>query len=178
MPDRHQNQKGSNGMTAQSLAPLPVSQLFRHHDHPLCQPDLSAVLSYENEGLIERLQQKESLSEEDSHALFSDLKKFLFLCGTKEGRFPFGPPEKIDSAWHHFILFTKDYARFCHEFFGHFIHHNPVTSFNRPTETGIAQHTLERAQELFGSLSKNWVYEKGDSSDCQPSTNCQESECW
>lgn len=32
----------------------------------------------------------------------------------------------LDEMWHTFILFTKDYGDFCHEMFGHFIHHLPT----------------------------------------------------
>ncbi len=34
--------------------------------------------------------------------------------------------QKIDEAWHRFILFTKDYHEFCNRFFGKYIHHGPL----------------------------------------------------
>jgi hypothetical protein len=31
----------------------------------------------------------------------------------------------VDEVWHAFILFTSDYAAFCDEVFGRFVHHAP-----------------------------------------------------
>ena len=33
---------------------------------------------------------------------------------------------RIDDMWHIFILHTRDYAEFCHRYFGRFIHHEPL----------------------------------------------------
>jgi hypothetical protein len=33
----------------------------------------------------------------------------------------------IDMMWHTFLLFTRDYARFCRTYFGFFVHHQPRT---------------------------------------------------
>ena len=33
--------------------------------------------------------------------------------------------KEIDDMWHTFLLFTKDYAGFCQQYFGEFIHHLP-----------------------------------------------------
>ena len=137
---------------------------------------LTAVMAYRHPRLIERVVEKEGLSNDAAHSLMEDMLRFLYLCGTKKGRF--GPPEKIDVAWHHFILFTKDYADFCHRFFGRFIHHSPITTKGRlpPGESSTVKRTYDAATETFGDLSSNWVYPMGaqcfDSCDT-PSTNCQ-----
>ncbi|MED7788891.1 hypothetical protein AB8E56_07525 [Francisella sp. 19X1-34] len=34
---------------------------------------------------------------------------------------------EIDDMWHTYILFTKDYEKFCKENFGYFIHHIPYS---------------------------------------------------
>ncbi|MBX2866783.1 hypothetical protein KTR10_02430 [Candidatus Kaiserbacteria bacterium] len=36
------------------------------------------------------------------------------------------PNEDADIMWHAHILHTKDYARFCEEHFGKFLHHTPT----------------------------------------------------
>ena len=38
----------------------------------------------------------------------------------------FSSMKEIDDVWHTFILFTKDYTRFCHQYFGHYLHHQPT----------------------------------------------------
>ena len=33
----------------------------------------------------------------------------------------------MDEMWHTFVLFTKEYAAYCEEKFGRFVHHVPTT---------------------------------------------------
>ena len=133
------------------------------------------VLSYQHFGLIERLQEKEKLSLEDAQQLFQDMLRFLTLCDQRDEQgkgLPFlAPPEAIDVAWHHFILFTEDYAVFCTQYFGRFIHHRPATSRDvMPGNLAVKTHAL--ARKLYGDLSKNWSCSL--TAKCSPSTNCQQ----
>ena len=54
--------------------------------------------------------------------------------------------QEIDDMWHTFLLFTKDYAAFCNEYFGHFIHHNPNTD-----DAEISQIEFEKEFSLFAA---------------------------
>ncbi|MDP9198349.1 MAG: hypothetical protein M3O07_03925, partial [Pseudomonadota bacterium] len=36
------------------------------------------------------------------------------------------PSQAVDDLWHEFILFTRDYKKFCDEAFGQFLHHTPA----------------------------------------------------
>ena len=36
------------------------------------------------------------------------------------------PSQVVDDLWHEFILFTRDYKKFCDEAFGKFLHHTPA----------------------------------------------------
>jgi len=36
------------------------------------------------------------------------------------------PSQVVDDFWHEFILFTRDYKKFCDEAFGQFLHHTPA----------------------------------------------------
>ncbi|RJQ14558.1 hypothetical protein C4553_00590 [Candidatus Parcubacteria bacterium] len=142
---------------------------------------LERVMAFQHPGLIARLQVKLNLNQEEAVSLFEDMKRFLFLCGAEDR--PLAPPELIDEAWHNFILFTKDYARFCQEQFGKFIHHLPLAPGNRASDEGsLIRATTAAAKECFGeSLSPNWSYGKAANCDkCSGSTNCQtqsRSEC-
>ncbi|GIF09939.1 glycine-rich domain-containing protein [Actinoplanes siamensis] len=48
-----------------------------------------------------------------------------FLGATATTTQPIGPSELVDIGWHTFILYTVDYARFCDDVAGRFIHHVP-----------------------------------------------------
>lgn len=43
------------------------------------------------------------------------------------------PSQAVDVAWHEFILFTKDYQKFCKRAFGRFLHHTPAEAMPSPT---------------------------------------------
>ncbi|MEO0794093.1 MAG: hypothetical protein AAFX93_02970 [Verrucomicrobiota bacterium] len=58
------------------------------------------------------------------------------------------PSLRVDLVWHEFILFTREYARFCEEQFGHFIHHTPGGS--RADNHQQYRNTLRQYNQIFG----------------------------
>lgn len=110
------------------------------------------ALAYRHQGVIDCLQQKSGLTQADAVDLFEDLVQFLYLCGTKDRAFV--PSRAVDEAWHHFVLFTRDYENFCWTYFGRFIHHEPEPG---GSDTSRAfEETLREMTSSFGSLSRNW----------------------
>ncbi len=94
---------------------------------------LDNALDYKNEDVIFRFMKVFDVTEEQSILLFEETKKWLWLCYKTSG-----PESKtsvlidnsmliIDEMWHNFILFTKDYERYCFDKFGFYIHHLPTT---------------------------------------------------
>ena len=118
---------------------------------------LGAVLAYQHDPLLDRLQKKLCVSEDRARQIFEDTKRFLFICGTCHGKW--SPTRDIDEGWHNFILFTKDYMEFCERFFGRFIHHVPNLPGQKP-DGDRSRRTLIAAMQLFGkeNLSGCWVY--------------------
>ena len=53
-----------------------------------------------------------------------ELKRWFTLCALHPEKM-YATGGQVDEMWHTFILFTKDYARFCHDITGAFIHHVP-----------------------------------------------------
>lgn len=145
--------------------------------------DLKRVMRYENPAVVKKIEQTYGLSHADARILFDDTKMFLYLCATNPST-KLGPTIPIDDGWHTFILFTEDYATFCREQFGTFIHHQPHV------EHGVADPSklppkvkvvVDLAHKVFGGqLSKNWDVQGLELADgnCTPSTNCQSSTCW
>jgi hypothetical protein len=56
---------------------------------------------------------------------------FLGTTATHQGR-PLSPSEEVDPGWHEFILHTVDYAAFCEQIAGRFLHHVPTDPRTRP----------------------------------------------
>lgn len=145
---------------------------------------LERVTSYRHGGVVERLMKNEGWSKEVAEAVFLDMLRFLWLTSSHRGYF--SPPPRIDEAWHTMILFTKDYASFCEQYIGEFIHHQPFAGGLEPKADPITNryplaNTLEVAKAVFGDLSDSWAVQGvflaepgGDCDKCEGSTNCQD----
>ena len=57
--------------------------------------------------------------------VFDTMKDFMFLSKIKPS---YLSSYIVDEAWHTFILFTKDYHKFCNKVFGSYFHHSPSIS--------------------------------------------------
>ncbi|MBE1878710.1 glycine-rich domain-containing protein [Myceligenerans pegani] len=61
------------------------------------------------------------------------------------------PSPLVDHGWHEFILHTIDYARFCDQIAGRFLHHVPTDPAD-PNTTGEAAHdTLTRTVDAISA---------------------------
>ena len=62
------------------------------------------------------------------------------------------PKPEVDLMWHLHILDTKEYIRFCTDFFGHYFHHTPfVGDEKRPEPTRAKCGGCESGGKCFGS---------------------------
>lgn len=90
------------------------------------QQQLAAILNYRNDDVISRFTDQFDVPAEEAEDIFTETRKFLYLC-----QLPgiFIPDELIivDEMWHNFILFTKEYQRFCDIHFGRYFHHLPAS---------------------------------------------------
>jgi len=124
--------------------------------------------------LIERFSRDNHVPEEEAHQLFAETKKFLAVCADDRTT-SFSPSKKVDEMWHAFVLFTKDYFRFCN-IFGEYIHHRPLAT----REPQNYEQTLLRLRSLFGEPdSRYWGETAGDckcegSARCDPGTGCKD----
>lgn len=87
-------------------------------------PILARIGAYEHPSLVRRIQEKLNLDAGAAQQLFVEMKRFLALCGMSGTSLT--PSKMVDEAWHHFILFTKQYRAFCFDHFGRMIHHVPA----------------------------------------------------
>lgn len=119
---------------------------------------LEEVLAYQHEDLIARFVEDHGVPESYARELFLETKKWLWLChiDSQEGAktpltiYPF--MGALDEMWHSFVLFSKDYATFCEDFFGEFIHHYP---------TPVREKTEHKARLVVDEEGlKNETYDK------------------
>ncbi len=111
------------------------------------------VLAYKHPELVERFKRDLGLGTDAAETLFMDVKMYLYLAAATNKRL--APTKQIDKGWHEFLMYTKDYASFCHQFFGRFVHHVP-TPVLVPHVVDDLRSTIECARKEFGTLSTNW----------------------
>lgn len=84
--------------------------------------------------LVARLQKKyPNLTDVQIAFVFQGLRDYFAICHKANGSKIAMPSRIVDEAWHEFILFSRDYAEFCQDAFGHFLHHHPNTPLTRLT---------------------------------------------
>lgn len=122
--------------------------------------------------VIERIAQDPALPEGVApQRNLEEALKFLDVAAhTSE---PVAPSAVVDIAWHHFILFTRDYMDYCATHLGRFVHHVP----DEPgTETETDHDSYLRTRQLiaerFGNLDPAIWPDADALADCQSQGNC------
>ncbi|MEX2029477.1 MAG: hypothetical protein WD906_00680 [Anaerolineales bacterium] len=148
---------------------------------------LSAIERADLWFVAERLERKGLLAADEIPAAILEFKRFMALIGLGHRGLEMASP-KVDEVWHAFILFTREYAAFCQDVFGEFIHHVPRTSrtpAGAPGEDRFAQaypRAFGEASAVWGGLHAQDCGE-GDCSGEARSTprsriaDCGEGEC-
>lgn len=85
------------------------------------------------------------LSEAQRAQVFAALADYFHLCHQAGRRMVAMPSQAVDDAWHEFILFTRQYDKFCRHAFGRFLHHTPAEAMATPTQ---ATEGIKRAWRL------------------------------
>lgn len=93
------------------------------------------------ERLVARIQRDHGVAKETAERIMNAALGFLDLCAKNPGK-RFSPTPLVDIGWHTFILYTQDYAKFCQEHAGRFIHHEPNDNSAIVMESGGACATV------------------------------------
>lgn len=126
------------------------------HPASLC---FDLMRNYQHPVLLNKMQAELGITLGEAEILFKDVKMFLALCVTTHQSL--APAKALDQGWHLFILFTKDYAQFCKDYCGRFVHHHPEDPFAIVKDYDSVPHTRKLAKSVFGTLSPNWSGHSG-----------------
>ncbi len=129
---------------------------------PLVRP-LPELLAFEHDRLVDRYIKDFGVIRSTARRRFEGFKQFIAVCGMMDGHKV--TSDAIDSVWHTFLLFTRDYDDFCRSYVGRFVHHEPFETPN----PGAYVATRRFAEAVFGLLDETlWpLSAKGDcSSGC------------
>ena len=83
--------------------------------------------------------------------VFAGLADYFQLCQSAGKRMVAMPSQAVDDAWHEFILFTRQYDKFCQGAFGRFLHHTPAEAMSAPTQASVG---IRRAWRLACAREK------------------------
>jgi hypothetical protein len=82
------------------------------------------------------------LSEPQIDLVFGALRQYFYAClaakvATRGGSVGM-PSRVVDDLWHEFILMSREYADFCNQAFGGFLHHVPEGELKVPMHTALS----------------------------------------
>ncbi len=87
-------------------------------------------------GLLKRFAEHHpGLERKDSALVSRGLRQFFIAYLMSGNRFVSMPSRIADDLWHEFILYTRDYQRFCRKAFGDFLHHTPAVALSEGART-------------------------------------------
>ncbi|MEU0052212.1 hypothetical protein ABZ299_22355 [Streptomyces sp. NPDC006184] len=94
-----------------------------------------------------------------------------YTMGVTQSGDTMAPSATVDPGWHTFMLHTEEYALWCEEQFGYFLHHRP----NSKTRTsGLMTHTVDKIRaQGFEVDDRLW----GTAADCNPPACCGDGPC-
>lgn len=111
-------------------------------------PVVERVLSYDLDEIVAHYADSYGLTPETAHTHERELKRYLALRALDPDGV-YGMAGVVDKLWHAFILFTKDYARFCSEAVGFFVHHVPRTKGSVGSPYEAYARTLATYERVF-----------------------------
>ncbi len=94
------------------------------------------MLKYRNPDVVHAFRERFDVQPAEAEELFTETCRWLWLCARRRaepGLTRAVAPLAIDAAlrvldemWHTFLLFTRDYTRFCDAYLGGYLHHVPT----------------------------------------------------
>ena len=124
-----------------------------------------------NPSVFAKFMQETSANRETAEQAFRELHKFLAVSATSNG--PCAPSDIVDEFWHCFVLHTIDYAEYCQNAFGCFMHHVP--SDDHSANLTAYARTRELLAKTFGNLDERFWPPANNSLLC--GSSCKVGDC-
>jgi hypothetical protein len=117
---------------------------------PYAQGLVARALQFPMDEIVERYRRDHGVDAQEAALHEREIKRFLALAALYPDQ-PLGMAGKVDDLWHTFLIFTREYHRFCATVAGHYIHHRP-TPKTEPKELGRANYAFlhDVYERVFG----------------------------
>lgn len=136
--------------------------------------------------LVQRIMKDEDLTFDLASRILDQAVGYLKLAALRPDMH-YSPSPLVDIGWHTFILYTREYGKFCRELTGgQFIHHEPTDNPGTageslgPYQTAAAMRELGITvdEPLWACLCKaDHSSGSGDCSNCNGGQGCQCGPC-
>ncbi|MEK7584385.1 MAG: hypothetical protein AAB490_04000, partial [Patescibacteria group bacterium] len=100
---------------------------------------------------VEKVLVRDGHTQDEAKAMIEEYRKYMGVVIAFPGE-AHAMSTAVDPAWHAHIIDTRDYAAFCEEVHGRFIHHQISVDGNPLPVTG----TVKRFIELYGEADPKW----------------------
>ena len=84
------------------------------------------------------------LNQEQAGKVLEGLREYFQICLNYRCKNVGMPSKLVDTAWHEFILRTREYQEFCDNAFGKFLHHTP--NGQKPLKKKQTKRSRERGK--------------------------------
>lgn len=101
------------------------------------------------------LEEHPHLNELQAERVLEGLREYFHVCNEAGRKFISMPSQAVDTAWHEFILFTREYNNFCTKAFGKFLHHTPAEGMTKPKSAQAGIRTAWRISCARGNINPN-----------------------
>jgi hypothetical protein len=116
--------------------------------------NISDVMAYHDEPLLVRYAERRGVPVHEARRRFDGLKPFLFVRAATPGTHT--PSDAVAGMWRSFLLSTKEYRQFCHNYLGRFIDHR--TGETPAREAYLA--TRRAAEGVLGRLDEETLADR------------------
>lgn len=96
--------------------------------------------------LVRRIVADDKLDTHLAERVVDQAVAFLGTCARNTSE-PLTPSALVDIGWHTFLLHTREYATFCHEVAGRFLHHVPTETDANTTADNALTRTVAAIDE-------------------------------
>ncbi|WP_328404448.1 hypothetical protein OHS70_35505 [Streptomyces sp. NBC_00390] len=117
--------------------------------------------------LLTFLELEENMTRQHAERVMEQALAFIDMAGHRTD-VPLSPSSMVDPGWHAFMLHTREYAAFCEQRFGGFLHHAPVKG--QRLRDGVAIKRTVAAIEEMGYVIDHDLW--GTAAECNPPACC------
>lgn len=135
-------------------------------------PNLTDLLKYKNTWILDRYKKDYPNNQLSAEEALTELLKYFWISNKHKLERTNNPNEEflkfdcyvhpemkqIDDMWHTFLLFTREYAEFCHQYFSVFLHHQPRVDNEKPNLDSFELEFTRYLSYIYDHLGAETVY--------------------